>query len=158
MKSNHAEAMKLIVHHQENPMEHQLDCLLPPTWEWEVTLMMAIKRKSPLAKLQTGVHGVLVARNVDQVFREGQECISFLSSLTDLVMSDCMTNRIVMELPLIVTTMDTSETLILPWMSMRNQPNMSLKITTNKKSAETCLSWTTMMTLQLKTSVLLRWM
>ena len=75
MKSNHAEAMKLIVHHQENPMEHQLDCLLPPTWEWEVTLMMAIKRKSPLAKLQTGVHGVLVARNVDQVFREGQGCI-----------------------------------------------------------------------------------
>merc|ERR1712062_815635 len=75
MKSNHAEVMKLIVHHQENPMEHQLYCLLPPTWEWGVTLMMAMKKKTQLAKHLTGVHGVLVARNVDQVFREGQGCI-----------------------------------------------------------------------------------
>ena len=74
-------------------------------------------------------------------------------------MSDCMTNKIVMELTLIVTTMDTLEILIPLWMNMKSQPNMSLRTTMSKTSAETCWSWTTMMMeLQLKTYALLKWM
>ena len=74
-KFNHAEVMKLTVLHQENLMVHPISCLLPPTWEWEATLMMDTRKKTHLVKPLTGVHGVLAARNVDQVSKEGPDFI-----------------------------------------------------------------------------------